>query len=257
MDLKNYIDITDWLAKYGLHGKQTNYFGRSLNYISTLLNDMNTSGRKFGSGVETLDNNKFTFAHVSAALGDIDSLEAWLIRYSEHLSRTHIAYRMDLIPCVPPRIFSPINVRDENGVTPAHISSIFNQLHVVKYLVKNGANVNVRTSDGYTIAHVAALFGCEEIIEFLINSGINVNVESNNGWTLIQVAAVSGHINVVKCLIRLGADIMVLDKNLRNLAHLAGLCQHLELVVWFIENGLDVNAVDDSGRNVYNYLYDI
>jgi len=51
-----------------------------------------------------------------------------------------------------------INIEDENGTTPLYFACEEGHIEVVKYLVKQGANINKRNNDGITPLSIA----CQE-----------------------------------------------------------------------------------------------
>ena len=54
---------------------------------------------------------------------------------------------------------------EEEGLTALHVAAIGGHLAVVRYLVKQGADVNAKTKDGTTALHFALAFSLVEIFE--------------------------------------------------------------------------------------------
>lgn len=50
-------------------------------------------------------------------------------------------------------------MRDFTGLTPLHYASKFDRFHIVKYLLKNGANPKAMNDVGRTSLHFAAESG--------------------------------------------------------------------------------------------------
>jgi len=53
---------------------------------------------------------------------------------------------------------------------------------IVKYLIKNGADVSIESQDYGNIKSVSCEKGNEAIIQYLINNGVNFNVELKKIW---------------------------------------------------------------------------
>src|SRR6185437_11227086 len=81
-----------------------------------------------------------------------------------------------------------------------------NQLHIVEFLVKSGADVN-KGNYGGTPLYIAAQNGCQSVVEFLVKSGADINMERRHGTTPLYIAAQKGRQSVVEFLVKSGADI--------------------------------------------------
>jgi len=56
-----------------------------------------------------------------------------------------------------------------NGMTPAMYAAKYNRVDILKYLVKNGANLRIKSSKGKTVEYYAKLSNAEEALEFIQN----------------------------------------------------------------------------------------
>jgi len=72
-----------------------------------------------------------------------------------------------------------------SGATPLHLTVLFNQDRMARFLVKKGANLNAKAKDkhGGTPLHWAAALGRIEMARRLIQAGADVNAKDNNGFT--------------------------------------------------------------------------
>ena len=61
--------------------------------------------------------------------------------------------------------------KDFLGVTPLHIAACHNHRHVVRVLVKFGANISSKTLNGSTPLHSAAACGALEVTDQLVYHG--------------------------------------------------------------------------------------
>ena len=101
----------------------------------------------------------------------------------------------------------------------------FNKM--VKYLIKNGADVNAVDEFGWTaLMHICAR-GCKEIAETLLENGANVNAQNACGGTALMNACSNGNnLELIKLLLDSGADVNLQDEDgdtaLMNLIRCAG-----------------------------------
>src|SRR5207244_11484940 len=66
-------------------------------------------------------------------------------------------------------------IYDEDKFTPLHIAVVYNQLEIIKKLLKSGANPNAEDSEGNTPLHFTAEQNNLETLRLLIEHGGNVN----------------------------------------------------------------------------------
>ncbi len=88
----------------------------------------------------------------------------------------------------------------------------FNKM--VKYLIKNGADVNAVDEFGWTaLMHICAR-GCKEIAETLLENGANVNVQNACGGTALMNACSNGNdLGLIKLLLDYDADVNLQDED--------------------------------------------
>jgi hypothetical protein len=99
---------------------------------------------------------------------------------------------------------SPVDVY---GTTPIQIASMYGHLHIIKMLVKYGADLDAVDSFGCTSVFVAAFQGKIDVIEVLTQLGADINIPNRDGDSPISIAIKANRQDVALYLINLGADI--------------------------------------------------
>ncbi len=100
--------------------------------------------------------------------------------------------------------------RDYIGGTPLLNAIAFDNLELVQFLLKHGADPNVAVDDGYTCLLTAIESDADEstqIVAELVHAGANIHTAGTNGWTPLHMAAARGHLEKARLLIRAGADV--------------------------------------------------
>lgn len=169
-----------------------------------------------------------------------------------------------------------INQHNKNDETALYLAVQHNQLSVVKFLIKKGANFNTQTSHGMSPLYCAIHHGFDEIALELLNcEGINVNLSLEDGTTPLYLAAASDNHRLVTRLLEKGANTNLcridsyaplhivakkgkaamlrlllqhpaLNINLplksgKTALHLAAECNHHEITRILLENGADAS----------------
>ncbi|KAF7552351.1 hypothetical protein G7Z17_g4392 [Cylindrodendrum hubeiense] len=149
---------------------------------------------------------------------------------------------------------APINKYGRGGRSALQAAASHDNFSLVKYLVKQGADVNLPASDdgGETALQAAARNGNSELIDWLIEEGADVKATAaiRNGMTVLEAAAcgTKGNLMSFKYLLALGAPVnrpngasgTVLHKLIRN--------EQIEGLKLALEAGARVDDRDcDSG----------
>ena len=81
-------------------------------------------------------------------------------------------------------------------------------LEVVKYLVKIGANLEARDSSKRTPLMWVFQWGCLDVVKYLVEAGANIEARAINGsrHTPLLAATSFGLLEVVKYLVEAGGD---------------------------------------------------
>ena len=125
-----------------------------------------------------------------------------------------------------------------------------NNTAMVKFLIKNGADVEARYCYmDYTILHEAVRHGYDEVVSILIEHGSNPNIKADEGWSPLHVAE---NETVADILISSGADVNARsDYGQTPLHHAASgycsECNPVKICKTLLAYGADVNVRDENG----------
>ena len=104
-----------------------------------------------------------------------------------------------------------IGAEDKKGRTPLHETAgdqtygvDYGRVEVARVLLEHGANVAAKDDKGKTPMHYAADFGRVEVLRVLLEHGANVGAEDNEGKTAFQIALANGNDEIVKLLSEYG-----------------------------------------------------
>lgn len=90
------------------------------------------------------------------------------------------------------------------------VAALFNAIekgrtHMVRSLLKVGANANGVNLEGITPLMLAASKGQDATIELLLDKGADINHRSSSGQSALQMAQANGQTETVKLLLKRGA----------------------------------------------------
>ena len=163
--------------------------------------------------------------------------------------------------------------------TALNYAAIYNNLVIVKLLVKAGANLERANEDGQTPLYSAVLHGNMGIVKFLIESGANINTaESISNYTPLHMALVmarfENYVNIAILLIKSGANLDAETSLRRTPLHIL-VNTSIEISVDFddedateeknvikiakllIQGGANVNAVDNDNNTPLHFAFKV
>ncbi|KAF5353795.1 hypothetical protein D9758_010604 [Tetrapyrgos nigripes] len=114
--------------------------------------------------------------------------------------------------------------------------------HIVKVLVKNGANVNAEGGFYGFALQAAAFWGHLDIVKYLVEKGADVNAKGGEYGFALQAAACEGNLDIVKYLVEKGADVNAERGYFGFALQAAAFWGHLDIVKYLVEMGADVNS---------------
>lgn len=74
-----------------------------------------------------------------------------------------------------------VNWTDSEGRTALHMAVDRNNLEIVEFLIKHGANLNIQDHEGSTPLHYAALCEHKEMCATLLSHGADKNIRCASG----------------------------------------------------------------------------
>jgi ankyrin repeat protein len=98
-----------------------------------------------------------------------------------------------------------IDNQNENGDTALIRASSRGHTEVVKFLIKEGADVNTKDIFGNTALTLASLGGYIEVVKLLLEAGADVNAKDKLGYTALTLARINGRTEIIKLLKQHGA----------------------------------------------------
>jgi ankyrin repeat protein len=180
-----------------------------------------------------------------------------------------------------------VNKKTSHAEPLMHQAAYANNVNLMKWLVKNGANLFQRCVLNQTPLHIAArqysfelfrwlvevasktnevhtnpsvLISTQHLcIEYLVHRNYDVNADRGDGFTPLHFAASNNNVGVFKFLVQHGADINVIyydELNTRErglgLSLLHSACNSLEIIKELVDLGLDINARTFMHQSVLN-----
>ena len=176
---------------------------------------------------------------------------------------------------------------DTKNWTPLFHAVANGHINIVKYLLKNKADVTLKNEQGWNAYHCAAYDGNLkilqtlimhnndyvndgdktnrtplyyavseghiEIVNYLLSNKADVSVKNHYGWNVYHCAAIKGNLELLQELIMHNND-YVNDVTIGNWSplHHAVSEGHIEIVNYLLSNKADVSVKDEQGWNVYH-----
>lgn len=129
-----------------------------------------------------------------------------------------------------------------------------NDLNALKILLKSGADPSAKLDDyGRMAFMLAAANGYVEILKFLVKNGADINATSDYNRTALILAARNGHLEVVKILLENGADPNYKRKSDGYTAFTEGCAkQNFKIAVFLLEHGAEDSWMSRGELNAVN-----
>jgi uncharacterized protein len=100
-----------------------------------------------------------------------------------------------------------VNAFAADGFYPLGLAAFFGHRPIVKFLLKNGADVSLaaRNAQKVTALHAGASRGDAEIVKMLLEAGADANARQHGGFVPLHSAAANGNAPVAELLLLHGA----------------------------------------------------
>ena len=155
---------------------------------------------------------------------------------------------------------SDVNARDQNGITPLHLT---NKLEIAKLLLENGANVKALSNTKYNAnkwcnhQEYAIFWKSIDIVKLFLDNGADVDAKCNCGTTTLHLAARNPYngIELAKILLDKGADVDNRNNKGETALHLhVKYSADIDMTKLLVDSGADVNAEDFDGNKILHNL---
>ena len=134
------------------------------------------------------------------------------------------------------------------GDAPVAEAARIGDLHAVRALLQEGADVNAAHGDGMSALHWAAERGDAEMVAALVQAGAAVDAVTRIGhYTPLHVASTGGHARVIERLVEAGADVSATTSTSGvTPLHLAAAAGSAATVGALLDHGADADARESA-----------
>jgi ankyrin repeat protein len=198
----------------------------------------------------------------AAKYGHVDIIEALLKQKVEvnkndlagYSSLHYAALKIDNVAIIKLLIETgeilDIDILTNQGLSALHLTSVFGDLEIMKFLIKNRANENKLNEIYGAPLHIVAHFGHLNLCKYLISeTKADINLPTFSGATplIFAISARFWNIKIVQILIEHGANInMISDIYGTPMIH-AAILGHLDVVKYLIKKKADINVSTTNG----------
>ncbi len=142
-----------------------------------------------------------------------------------------------------------LDVRNDDGLTPANLAALRGHVAVVEELLLFGADTSIGDTEGSLLLHNAAAGGALQVVELLLGEGVALSVPDNNGMTPLHFAVEYRRVPIAELLIEAGAELHG-KSSASGSTPLGHAVRHsnLHLATLLLEAGAKVDARDDGER---------
>ena len=139
-----------------------------------------------------------------------------------------------------------VNTKDGvMGFTSLMYAAILGKRQIVRFLLKQGADIKAKTKTGHTLLHIASHGGIDWLVEDLIKKGWDVNVgEKDKGNTPLIFAVLQEHLSTAKLLLENGVDINARNKAGKTALHAALLRENGDMVDLLINKDIKMTKTE-------------
>ena len=140
-----------------------------------------------------------------------------------------------------------VNIQNEHRVTALMVASQHGHTKIVKLLLKENADVNIQNEHRVTALMVASQHGHTKIVKLLLKENADVNIQNEHRVTALMVASLNGHTQVVELLLKENADVNIQNERRVTALMAASLNGHTQVVELLLKENADVNIQNVEG----------
>jgi len=142
-----------------------------------------------------------------------------------------------------------VNIRSKTNSSPANYAVGKGNLEILKLLKSAGADLDgLEGEDDASLLIIAAATDKQDILEYLLAQKVDVNKEDAKGRTAMSFASFAGYLEIVKSLVRSGANLDTLYGPDEFSALAAAVLKgHTDIALFLIQSGAEVNNKDVRG----------
>eukprot|EP00002_Diphylleia_rotans_P020168 TRINITY_DN3911_c0_g1_i3.p1 TRINITY_DN3911_c0_g1~~TRINITY_DN3911_c0_g1_i3.p1 ORF type:complete len:1210 (+),score=194.55 TRINITY_DN3911_c0_g1_i3:84-3713(+) len=141
----------------------------------------------------------------------------------------------------------PVNVQDNEGVTPLALAATSGFGPLVRYLLHRGAQPEVVDNRGLTALYRAVLFKHHDCLKWIIQMGGKVDIQWEKSRRPIHCASRHGDFEILQLLLKSGADPTAKDNDGFSSLHYACVSGSLPCVRELVAHGVRVNERNRVG----------
>jgi ankyrin repeat protein len=222
--------------------------------------------------ITKVDNDGNNALHIASLYSNMEVLMYLIMKKNVDVSAPHNDITRDTCTI-------SINTKNNKGKTPLNYACIHkgrtsmncylynekgevpmnNNLDMVKFLIKHGADIHSRDNEGNTILHDACKANNIEVVKYLIEEkDMNMNISNNQGLTCIDYSCKTGFTPTFEYLARRHSDIKTYkDKHGNNALHIA--CEksdsdNKDFISYLITQKVPINAKNTRNNNTPLHL---
>ncbi|PAA92749.1 hypothetical protein BOX15_Mlig001678g5 [Macrostomum lignano] len=181
-------------------------------HIAARKNHLDLARQLMSGGANTRAESKSGFAplHLAAQEGHPEMCAALLssnaaVDQASHngITPLHLAAQEDRVTSAEVLVVQhggQIDPQTKAGYTPLHTACFFNQVNMIRFLLRHGAGVNALTQQKFTPLHVASQQGHLQVVYLLLEAGADANMRNARNWTPAHIAKKQNYINIFEVL---------------------------------------------------------
>jgi len=268
MTINSYPIYSSFLTPIEMNQKKTNQdlwqalFDQNFTAAQSLIPFADPNYQNF----EDENNPGLSLLHLAAASGNADMVEL-LIKKGAHthltskegwtvlgwVIATKADYSLTVIELLLKAGAKSTIFNEQEKEQPIHQAALKGDFHLLKLLLKYGADINAQNASGLTALYIAAMEYHIDCLEYLLASNALVNTRDSNGHTPLHCAAYDGSYLTFKLLVEAGADVYAQSEGNLNPLELAVEQGNLSIIKRYFNSIKTKNPTDCAFKKFVNY----